>query len=179
MRSASLTYAHSLFSLAEDENLVEQIFEEMAGISLLFKENPDYPRILDLPTVPLAEKCTLIDEAFGNCHEYIVNFLKILCEKKAASLFPECSKEFENLYNIKFGIEKVTVITAVPLKHKFLERLKIKLEKESGKEVRLNPVVDKTILGGIILKTQNSQTDDSVRTRLNKIRTELLSKQTN
>ncbi len=173
-----MTYAHSLFSLAEDENLVEQIYEEITAISLLFKENPDYSRILDLPTVPLAEKCTLINEAFGSCHEYMVNFLKILCEKKDASLFPDCAKEYESLYNIKFGIEKVTVITAVPPNQQFLEKLKIKLEKESGKEVRLNPIVDKTILGGIILKTQNSQTDDSVRTRLNKIRTELLSEQT-
>ncbi len=177
MKSFSITYAHSLFSLAEDENLVEDIFEEMTELCKVFKENPDYAVLLDSPTVPVAQRFTLIDEAFKDCGEYVVNFIKILCEKKRTHLFPECVKEYEKLYNNKLGIEKVTVITAVPLSDNLKEKLIQKLSKESGKNIKLRLKVDKSILGGIILRTENSQTDSSVRARLDKIRTELSSEQ--
>ena len=82
MKSFALTYAHSLFSLAEDENLLEDIYEELMGILPLFKENPTYSLLLDSPTMPLAQRISLIDEAFGGVMEYVLNFIKILCEKK-------------------------------------------------------------------------------------------------
>lgn len=177
MKSFSITYAHSLFSLAEDENLVENIFEEITELCKVFKENPEYTLLLDSPTIPLAQRFILVEEAFKDCGEYVTNFIKILCEKKCAHLFIECVKEYEKLYNKKLGIEKVTAITAVPLSNELRERLIHKLEKDTGKKIALQLVVDESILGGIILRTENSQTDASVRARLEGIRTELSSQQ--
>ena len=155
----------------------QAIFEELSSLSCIFAENPDYMALLDSPTVNVSERCALIDEAFSSCGEYVKNFLKILCEKKYIHIFPECAKEYEKQYNKKLGIEKVTAITAVPLDDEYRERLIKKLEKETGKKIVLTEKVDKTILGGIILRTENSQTDASVRTRLERIRTEISSQQ--
>ena len=175
MKSLSATYAHSLFSLAEEENILDEIFEELTVISGIFKENPDYVVLLDSPTVNSEERCSLIDEAFKDFGEYVRNFLKILCEKKYIHIFGECVKEYEKQYNKKLGIEKVTAITAVPLSDTLREKLIKKLEKETGKKIKLELKVDKSILGGIILRTENSQTDASVRARLEDIRTQLMS----
>ena len=57
------------------------------------------------------------------------------------------------------------------------EKLIKKLEKDTGKTIALELRVDKSILGGIILRTENSQTDASVRARLEGIRAELSSQQ--
>lgn len=177
MKSAAITYAHSLFSLAEEENKEQEIFEELTELVGIFTENPEYTVLLDSPTVNVSERCTLIDEAFSVCGEYVKNFLKILCEKKYIHIFPECVKEYEKQYNKKLGIEKVTAITAVPLSDELREKLIKKLEKDTGKTIALELRVDKSILGGIILRTENSQTDASVRARLEGIRTELSSQQ--
>ena len=131
MKSAAITYAHSLFSLAEEENKEQVIFEELTELSRIFKENPDYTVLLDSPTVNVSERCKLIDEAFSECGEYVKNFLKILCEKKYIHIFSECVKEYEKQYNKKLGIEKVTAITAVPLSDELREKLIKKLEKDS------------------------------------------------
>lgn len=177
MKSASVTYAHSLFSLAEDENILEQIFDELNALAGIFEKNPEYAVLLDSPTVNTEERLALIDEAFKDAGEYVRNFLKILCEKKYIHIFPECVKEYEKQYNKKLGIEKVTAITAVPLSDELREKLIRKLEKETGKKIKLELKVDKSILGGIILRTENSQTDASVRARLDNIRTQLSSQQ--
>ena len=177
MKSAAITYAHSLFSLAEEENKEQVIFEELTELSRIFKENPDYTVLLDSPTVNVSERCKLIDEAFSACGEYVKNFLKILCEKKYIHIFSECVKEYEKQYNKQLGIEKVTAITAVPLSEELREKLIKKLEKDTGKKIALELRVYKSILGGIILRTENSQTDASVRARLEGIRAELSSQQ--
>lgn len=175
MKSFSLTYAHSLFSLAEDENLTEKIYEELSGLSEIFRENSDYAVLLDSPTLPVSRRLELIDEAFVGLGEYVLNFIKILCEKKCVHLFPDCVKEYQKLYNKKNNIENVTAITAVPLSDELCKKLIAKLEKESGKKIKLELKVDKSILGGIVLRTENSQTDASLRARLDSIKVQLSS----
>lgn len=175
MKSLSLTYAHSLFSLAEDESLVEEIYAELVKLGEIFCENPDYAILLDSPTLPVSQRFELIDEAFASCMVYVVNFLKILCEKKCAHLFCDCVNEYERLYNNKLGIKNVTAITAVPISEKLKAKLIQKLEKEWGKKINLELKVDKSIIGGIVLRTENSQTDASVRARLDSIRTQIAS----
>ena len=175
MKSLPLTYAHSLFSLAEDEGIFEEIYEELIGLSEIFRENPDYSALLDSPTLPVTQRMELIDDAFSQCMEYVVNFLKILSEKKCVHLFADCVKEYEKLYNNKLGIKEVTAVTAVPLSRDLTAKLTQKLEKEWGKKVKLTLKVDKEILGGIILRTENSQTDASVRARLDAVKAQIAS----
>lgn len=175
MKSFSLTYASSLFSLAEDENLTEKIFEELTCLSEIFQSNPDYAILLDSPTLSLSQRLGLIDEAFADCSQYVLNFIKILCEKKCVHLFLSCVKEYKKLYYKANNIENVTAITAVPLSSSLRDKLINKLEKESGKKIQLAEMVDKSILGGIVLRTENSQTDASLRTRLDSIRAQLSS----
>ncbi len=177
MKSLAVTYSHSLFSLAEEESIEKEIFGELTEIAEIFKENPDYTVLLDSPTINTSERCLLVDNAFGECSEYVKNFLKILCEKKYIHIFSDCVKEYEKQYNKKLGIEKITAITAVPLSDELTEKLIKKLEKDTGKEISLELKVDSSILGGIILRTENSQTDASVRARLEGIRAELSSQQ--
>ena len=178
MKSVPMTYAQSLFSLAEDENLTDKIYEELSALSEIFKENSTYSILLDSPTIPVSERIELIDEALGDFSLYVLNFVKILCEKKHTHFLCECFKQYERLYNSKNNIEKVTAITAVPLSKELEERLIEKLETQWGKKIKLEAKVDKTILGGIVLRTENSQTDASVRARLDKLRTQLSSHQT-
>ena len=175
MRSFVLTYANSLFSLAEDEDITQAVMDELKEVENILKDNNEYIRLLDSPTISLPERHKLVDEAFSSLMEYVLNFIKILCEKKSVHCFFGCVKQYEKLYNKKYNIEKFTVITAHPLSDSLCEKLTLKLEKESGKKAVLDLRVDKSILGGIIIRTENSQTDASLRARLDALRAQLTS----
>ena len=177
MSSFAIVYAASLFSLAEDEKLCDVFMEQLSDIDAIIGKNREYTILLNSPTLSLEQRTSLIDEAFSSAHEYVVNFLKLLCEKKSAHVFSDCVKEYKKLYNEKNNIENVTAITAVPLDGELREKLVSKLQKDYGKKIQLEEKVDKSILGGIILRTENSQTDASVRTRLRAIRAQLSSEQ--
>ncbi len=173
MKSLSSVYAASLFSLADEENLLSETMDELLALRSVFLENADYAPLLDSPTLPLSSRLSLIDEAFEGASEYVKNFIKILCEKKCTHLFSECVKNFEKLYNKKYNIENVTVITAFPLSEALREKLTRKLSDDLKKKVILDLKVDESILGGLIIRTENSQTDVSVRARLDAIKAQL------
>lgn len=170
MKAFSLTYAEALFALCNEEGKADAVMEELSQVSSVIDENREYAIILDSPTIPLDERLDLIDTAFKGAEEYVVNFIKILCEKKCVHLLKDCVKQYKKLYNKERNIENVTVITAVPLGDSLREKLVSKLEKESGKKIVLDLKVDKSLLGGIVLRTENSQTDASVRARLEAVR---------
>ena len=175
MKSLALTYAHSLFSLAEDEGLVEKIYDEIIGISEIFSENADYEVLLDTPAIPTEKRFELIDEAFASHMEYVVNFLKILCEKRCVHILRDCVKEYDKLYYEKLGIKRVTAITATKLSDELREKLIEKLEREWNSKIELTEKVDPSILGGIVLRTDNSQMDASVRSKLEQLKVQIAS----
>ena len=85
MTETARVYGGSLYELAQEEHLEEEILSEMKEIRALFRENPEYPRLLSEPSIPRKERIGLIDAAFGSQAEpYLVNFIKLLCEKKSS-----------------------------------------------------------------------------------------------
>lgn len=174
MTASSIIYANSLFSLADGEDKLESVLEALEFVKSVLEDNPEYPSVLDAPMIKLEERLSLIDSAFCTVDEYVVNFLKLLCEKKNVHTFADCFKQFVKLYNKKNNIEKITVITAVPLSDSLKPKLMEKLERETGKKVIPEYRTDKSILGGIIIRTENSQTDASVLSRLEAIKAQLI-----
>ena len=46
MTETARVYGGSLYELAQEEHLEEEILSEMKEIRALFRENPEYPRLL-------------------------------------------------------------------------------------------------------------------------------------
>ena len=66
MTETARVYGGSLYELAAEEHLEEEILSEMKEIRALFRENPEYPRLLSEPSIPRKERIGLIDAAFGS-----------------------------------------------------------------------------------------------------------------
>ena len=59
----SITYGGALYDLAKDEGLSAQILADLGAFAAVFRENPDYRRLLTEPSIPKAEREALLDEA--------------------------------------------------------------------------------------------------------------------
>ena len=170
MSKAGDLYGQSLYDLAAEENLTDEILGEMEIIRDLFKENPDYITLLSEPSVPKKERLQLVDEAFKEgCQEYLLNFIKILIEKDLLREFSSCQKRFRRSYNEEHGISDALVTTAVALDNAQLEQLKKKLENISGKKVLLSQKVDPGVLGGVRVDLEGQLFDGTVKGRLSEI----------
>ena len=120
-----------------------------------------------LTLIETAEKLTLIDSAFvGKLMENTISLLKLLCERNRIELFHECFMDYEKLYNASRQTTFVTVISAVELTDTERERIKASLEAKYKLSVELRCEIDKSIMGGIIIKTDDAIMEGSLSRRL-------------
>ena len=116
MTETAKMYGGSLYDLAAEEGLEPRILGELDEVQQLLKQNPDYLRLLSTPSIPKKERCGLLDEALrGQVHLYVLNFLKILCEKGTLRELSGCARAYRIRYNQAHGILEATAISAVPL----------------------------------------------------------------
>lgn len=170
MTKTARTYGEALYELAREEGVDEEILAQMELAVELFAENPQYPDLLSLPSLPKEERCGILDESLrASVHPYLLNFLKILVEHGTIRQLPGCEEAYRLRYNDDHGILEVTAVTAVPLDEELREKLHSRLEQKTGKRVRLRTKVDPAVLGGVRLETEGRLLDGTVRSRLDDI----------
>ena len=170
MTQTARLYGGSLYELAAEEGLTETMREQMGEIRTIFRENPDYVKLLLEPSIPQEERNGLIETAFGTQAErYLVSFLKLLCDKNLLNEFAGCCDEFTRRYNADHGIAEAVVTSAIALSDGQMAALKEKLEKMSGRTVLLTQKLDPSVLAGLKIELEGRQMDGTVRGRLSGI----------
>lgn len=174
MTDSAINYGEALYELAKEEQLSEQILSELDAVCGMFGKNPDYLRLLSEPSVPKKERCAVLDEAFrGKLQPYLLNFLKLLCERGIIRQTADCLRAYRSRYYAENGILEVTAVSAVALTEAQKSRLQDKLQTVTGKRVALQLRTDSTVLGGIRLQMDGKELDGTVRSRLDGLRRKL------
>lgn len=176
MTEVGNVYGESLYTLAREEMLSEQIGGELTALRDGFRQAPEFIRLLSSPSLTKAERCQILDDSFrGKVHPYVLNFLKILTEKGYMRHFGDCYKAYTAHFDQDNGIVRVTAVTAVALTDSQSARLTEKLSRSTGKQVILHNRVEPGVLGGVRLDYDGQRLDDTVSHHLDAVR-ELLSK---
>ena len=174
MTEIARMYGGSLYDLAAEEGLETRILDELDEAAKLIRDDPEYLRLLSTPSIPKKERCALLDEAFrGQVHLYVLNFLKILCEKGTLRELSGCARAYRIRYNQAHGILEATAISAVPLTEPQRAALHTKLESLTGKTIDLKTKVDAKVLGGIRLDIEGTELDGTVQNRLASLRRDI------
>lgn len=173
MTELAMRYGGSLYDLAAEESLTESILQELSLAESCCKQEPEYLRLLQTPSIPKQERCGLLDQAFSGMHPYVVNFLKILCEENLLGELSGCLQAYRERYNTDHGILEATVTSAVPLAEAERESLTARLQEKTGKKILLTEKVDPTVLGGLRLDLAGERLDGTVQRRLERLREEI------
>ena len=159
-------YGKALFLLCEELGSTDRVKADVAVLRAVIRENPELIKLLDTPAVTKEEKLEIIDKAFSTLDTYLVNLLKIMAERRMTHAMLKVLDSFDAAYDESRGIERVEVITAVPLTEEQAARLTERLEKKTGKTIILKNTTDKSVLGGIKLRYMGVQLDNTLKTRL-------------
>lgn len=166
MTNAARIYGNSLYDLAKEEEKEELFATQLGQIRTLLAENPRYVTLLGEPTISLERRGELIDEAFAGAEAYVLNFLKLLCERNLLREFAGCCDQFMNRYREERGIAVATVTSAVPLGEEQLLALRDRLEKISDKTIEIETRIDPAVMGGIMVEMDGKRYDGTVKGRL-------------
>lgn len=167
MTGSARVYGGSLFDLAREEGREEVILDQMEQIRQIFREIPEYPRLLAEPSIPLEERQKLLDEALGeDADHYLRNFLKLLMERGGLGMFADCHDVFRRRYDADHDIARAEITSAVALDEKQIEALRTRLESMCGKTLRIHTHVDASVMGGISVELDGKRMDGTVAGRL-------------
>ena len=162
-------YAKSIFSLAKERGFLDSTFEEITIINEIFNVNKDLINFITNPVVNFDKKKKIIENVFiDNLESFSKSILYFIIENKRANLITQIFEEFNILYRKEKNILQIDLITA----KKASESLKSSIIKKfgMGSDVLLREKIDKSILGGILIKSENKQFDSTVINSINKIK---------
>ena len=173
--AASRRYAKALFSLAREENRLNEVREEIAQLGKLLASNAELRAVLFQPLHPVAERRAVlraVSDALG-ASPLLRNFQSFLVDQRRLVDWDEIEAEYGRLADAAAGLTKVRVTSAAPLSPAQRERLQQTLERRSGGRVQLALEVDPALVGGVVAQVGDLVYDGSLRTQLRQLRASL------
>lgn len=161
-------YASALMDLTQKDPALQATIDELLESVLSLFADKEIKKVIASPIV----NPELLKAVFANVNqqinapEVLKQFIRVLIETRRIALIPEIKKAFHAQLMAAQGIVEATVVTTVALDAAELDQIKAKLEGMLKKKVVLATAIDKTILGGFVIKIDNSLIDMSLRTKL-------------
>lgn len=165
-------YASSLFDAGLELNKIEDFHKELNLIKDIFDSEYKLFQIFTHPRISKTEKKSLIDKVFRDgVSKEVSNFLFIIIDKRRERNLFEIIEEYNAIFNEYKEIVNVVAITAVPMEEKSKDKLKIVLQNKLNKKIQLSNEVDKSIIGGVLLKMNERIIDSTLISQLKDMET--------
>ncbi len=165
--SVTSRYAKALYEYAGEKNSLEKISKDILMINNTLDGSKELRSVLQSPVIKPEKKQAIIKDLFAEKvdHESL-NFLNFIIEKNREDLLYGITKRFMRLSDEHAGIMNGKVTSAVELDDLQRSNIKKRLEEYTNKKVRLSYVLDRSIIGGFIVKIEDTVLDASVRHQL-------------
>ena len=123
----------------------------------------------------LKHKDILVNTVMGaKLNPYMLKFLLFLIDRRRIAFFATIGERYLDLVYEFANIKVVTVETVVPLSYRQERRIIRELKEfTNAKEIRLIRKVDKSILGGLVIKIDSQVIDISLKGQLRQISSSL------
>ena len=169
-------YARALFELANEKNQLTQVSDDLHTIKDICKRSEDFNRLLESPVIKTSEKRRVFLKLFEKrVYPLTYFFLELLLEKNREDMLLLIIEHFMGLLDESRGIVRGDLQTAFPFTDKQLTSLKERLDHLTGKNVVLDQNVNPGLLGGFIVKLDDTVIDTSLKNQLTKMRESMIS----
>lgn len=162
-------YAKAAFQVALQDGALDP-WSKMLSVSASVTANESVNTLLTDPSLSSAE---LASSFIGLCSDELddkgKNFVHLLAENKRLLLLPAISEQFDVLKANQEKTLDVEVTTAYELSSETLDTLAQSLKQRLQCAVNLNTNVDQSLLGGAVIRTDDTVIDSSVRGKLVKL----------
>ncbi|PJE80629.1 ATP synthase subunit delta [invertebrate metagenome] len=168
-------YARAAFEYAKNADALGE-WETMLLTCVKFVGQSRVAQALDNPVMTVQQQADLfISLAKGLLNQDMENFVRMLSEHHRYSVMPEIYGLFKEMKAREEKTQEVDVISAFALTDSQQQQLIIKMEARLGCRVTLKPQIDKSLIGGLIIKAGDLVIDGSVKARLTKLASAMVS----
>ncbi len=140
----------------------------------IFNSSEELVQILDNPNVSQSEKHAVIDDLFAPS---VRAFIAELAAEGSSAQLEEILCAYINELDKKNNIANATVYCTTPPNDEQLEGIKAFVcKEENAGEAKITIVNDDSLIGGFIIRVNSKEFDFSLKTKLEKIKTQVMKK---
>ena len=167
-------YAQAVFNVARAENMVDQVEDELRQLKDEITNNLELKKNLTDPSIENYEKIKVMLEILGDDgSKAIKSFAAMMIILDAIDSFEQTYKDFVELANQLKRQVSIEVISVIELDKEILNEIKEHVDKKTGLDVRIKNVLDKDIIGGIVIKIGDKVIDLSIKDKLEDLKNKL------
>lgn len=160
-------YATALFQVADSEDALDVVSDELFRLGKAVEQNYDLRQALSDIRVPAERKHELLAELLGDrITPHTKNILEFVVSQGRAGDLPRIVESLTELAAAERNRVLGEVRSAVPLSSEQRERLEAALSRATGKTVEVKVVVDPSVVGGVYAKVGDQVIDGTVRHRI-------------
>ncbi len=167
-KQVDITYGNALFELALEEGKLDVLYEETIALIQILKENEDLIKLLNHPKVSKEEKLKIVTETFdGKISDELTGLMAMVVNKGHIAQIISILNYFVKQVKKEKNIGVATVKSAVELSEaqkKAIEQRLIETTVYDTMEIEYS--VDKTLIGGLVIRIEDRVVDSSIKTKL-------------
>jgi F-type H+-transporting ATPase subunit delta len=172
---AAKRYALALFELAQKNGQTGPIQADLLELKKVFQTNKELGQLLDSPRLKTAKKKELMADLFKGANQLILNTLFLMLDKKRMNEVVNLVDEFIAYANDAAGIAEAKVYSTRPLTADESQAISTAFAQKIGKTaLRIENIIDPSLLGGIRLQIGNIIYDSSVSAKLERLKRDLI-----
>ncbi|QGU00728.1 ATP synthase delta chain [Candidatus Syntrophocurvum alkaliphilum] len=173
-KSVARRYAEAFFSIAQDNNKIDQFQTELEKVVAKINELENLKEYFAHLLIPAKEKKEVAKKLFQeDLSPTTLSFILMVIDKRRETYFEAILDEYKEMADESRNITKADLIVAREVPEDEVEVLAQKLSATSGKTVQLKVAVDPSLIGGIKIRMGDQIIDGTVAKRLEMLRESL------
>ena len=173
MASVASTYAHAFADVVFAAHLdAERALNGLRQMATLFRQNLELRRVWENPAVPADQKRGLLDAIVerAGIDRPVRNLIAVLIDHRRLPFLPRIIEQLEKELDARLGFTEAQILSTRELADAEKRTLEAQIAKTTGKKVRASYGLDKSLLGGAVVRIGSTIYDGSVKGQLEKIK---------
>jgi F-type H+-transporting ATPase subunit delta len=167
----SYRYAKALLQLAGEKKILNKISVDGELIYNTIFISKELRSVLKSPVVKLNIKKSLVNKIFENkISQETMSFLDFVIEKNREDILLEIFREFLLLIDKENNVISTKVVSAIALNDETKQSIVHNFENRTGKNIKANFNIDPELIGGFIIKIEDTVYDASIKNQLQLLR---------
>jgi len=161
-------YANALILSSTEENDLKKISQNFEHFNEVLKTSNDLSKYIKNPLINSQKKSLVLKKICKSFsyNQFFQGFISVLTKHGKINLQEKIYNEYKRIIDFRAGLTEIIVTTSEPLNKDVEQKLKKKLSESLKLKIKLKKIIDKDIIGGIIIKIRSIMIDNSIKSKL-------------
>ena len=166
-------YAQGLLNFTQESGQTDAVFGEMGDIVKTIEKSRELQNFFSSPIIDVKKKVSIALEIFKDFSPVTKSLLQLIIKHGRENQMQNIAQEFINKVEDMKGVQRITLTSATQLSSENISNiLKSTDLVNHDQKFEIKSIINADLLGGYILRVGDQQIDNSVKSKLNKLKKE-------